>query len=69
MTQNKNILTMLFDVIFETNGGNEENIIVFSDNKNSAKIDASQFGKVIDVKPYKGLNSKELSKLEEVVKG
>lgn len=69
MTKNKNILTMLFDVIFETNGGNEENIIVFSKDEKTAKIDASEFGKVITVKPYQGLNTMELNKLEKILNG
>ena len=67
--KNKNILTMLFDVIFETTGGNQQNIIVYSNDTKTAKIDASEFGKVITVKPYQGLNTTELNKLEKILNG
>lgn len=69
MTKNKNILTMLFDVIFENKNGNHENIVVISKNKASAKKDARQFGKLVNIKRYKGLNTKELNELEKMLKG
>lgn len=69
MTKNKNILTMLFDVIFEKHNGKQENIVVFSDNLRSAKKDARRFGKLVNIKPYKGLNTKELTELEKMLKG